>query len=49
MVYQGGKTRIVKYICPIIQKYINDNHINILLMLLLVVAALYKISMLKLE
>ena len=28
MVYQGGKTRIVKYICPIIQKYINDNHID---------------------
>ena len=24
MVYQGSKERISKYICPIIQSYIND-------------------------
>ncbi len=28
MVYQGSKSRITKYICPVIQKYIDDNHID---------------------
>lgn len=28
MVYQGGKSRISRYICPIIQRYIDNNHIT---------------------
>ena len=28
MVYQGSKNRLAKFLVPIIQKYIDDNHIK---------------------